>query len=152
MIIRKARKSDVRKISLMRRKTIRAINSKIYPKKIIEILIEKNSTKNILQKMKERMIFCAFENDILLGTIDFEGNKIGGLYVNPKYLKKGIGKKLLDYLETYSKKKGVKRLMLYSTLTAEKFYIKQGYKLKKNEIGWENICPVRVPVMEKKLR
>jgi len=151
MKIRKATKKDARKISLMRRETLKKINSKDYPKKIIDILYKKNSVKDILIKMRERTMFCATEKDKILGTIDLEGNKIGGLYVNPKYIGKGLGKKLLRYLEDYTKKKGLRKLMLYSTLTAEGFYKKQGYKLKKNEIGWKDICPVRVPVMEKTL-
>ncbi len=151
MKIRKARPEDARKISILRRKTLRKINSKSYPKKIVEILIQKNSGKDIKEKIQKREMFCAIENGRITGTIDLEGNKIGGLYVHPNFIGKGIGKNLLESIENYARKKGIKKLMLYSTLNAENFYKKYGYKLKKNEIGWKDVCPVRVPIMEKKL-
>lgn len=151
MKIRKATKEDARKISILRRKTLRKINSKSYPKKIVDILIQKNSGKDIKEKMQKRKMFCAIENEKIIGTIDLEGNKIGGLYVHPDFTGRGIGKKLLEYIENYTRKEGIKKLMLYSTLNAENFYKKYGYKLKKDEIGWKDVCPVRVPVMEKVL-
>lgn len=151
MKIRKAKPEDARKISILRRKTLRKINSNKYPLKIIDILIRKNSGKEVKEKMRKSDLFCAIENEKIIGTIDLEDNKIGGLYIHPDFIGKGIGNGLLEYIENHARKKGIKKLMLYSTLNAENFYRKQGYKLIKNETGWKDIYPVRVPVMGKKL-
>ena len=78
--------------------------------------------------MKQRDMFCLVDKDKILGVIDLEGNKIGGLFVRYNYLGNGLGKKLLTFMEDYAKKKNIKKVILYSTEYAYKFYLKQGYK------------------------
>ena len=81
MKIRKAKKEDARKIHLLRKKTFEKINSKDYSKEIIEVLNKKNSPKAIIEKMQKREMFCLTEKNKILGTIDLEGNKVGGLFI-----------------------------------------------------------------------
>jgi hypothetical protein len=58
MEIRKATKKDARKISVLRRKTLREINKNDYPEVFLHVLIEGNSTKGIISKMTDRDVFC----------------------------------------------------------------------------------------------
>jgi len=58
MIIRKATKKDAKKISLLRRKTLREINKNDYPKVFLQFLINENSTGGVIKKMLDRDIFC----------------------------------------------------------------------------------------------
>ncbi len=41
-------------------------------------------------------MFCITENNKILGIIDLEKNKIGGLFVKYNYINKGIGKKIIN--------------------------------------------------------
>lgn len=132
MIIRKARKKDARKISILRRKTIRELNKNDYPKVFLQFLINENSTKGIIKKMKKRDMFCAWEGDILLGTVDLTGDKIGGLFIKSSAIGKGIGTKLMDFIENYARSKNIRQVRLYSTKFAFNFYKKRGYKLAKS--------------------
>jgi GNAT superfamily N-acetyltransferase len=129
MIIQRAKLKDARKISILRRKTIKEINKKDYPKIFLNFLIKNNSAKEIANKMKNREMFCACGGGALLGTIDLQGNKIGGLYVKNSEIGKGIGGKLMDFIENYAVNKNIKQVRLYSTKYAVGFYKKRGYSL-----------------------
>ena len=152
--IRKAKKEDVRKISLLRRKTINKINSKYYPENMIKILVEKNNLKNTFVRIKEEEIFCLLKNKELLGTISFKKNKISGLYIKPKNIGKGYGKMLMKFIEKYAKEKRIKKLILYPTKNAEKFYLKLGYKKSGKISRWDigNNKKLNIPEMYKKLK
>ena len=52
----------------------------------------------------------------------------GGLYIHKDNLRKGVGKKLLEKLEKDAYKNGVRTIKCNSTITAHKFYKKNGYK------------------------
>ena len=129
MRIRRARPEDARKISLLRRKTLKERNKNDYPKVFLQFLINENSTRGIINKMRDRDMFCAWEDNTLLGTIDFGGNKIGGLFIKSSEIGKGIGTKLMDFIENYALSKKIKQVRLYSTKFAVNFYKKRGYHL-----------------------
>lgn len=129
MMIRKARPKDAKKISLLRRKTLKERNKNDYPKIFVDFLINNNSPKEINNKMKTRDIFCAWEGNTLVGTADLGGDKIGGLFIKSSEIGKGIGTKLMDFIENYALSKKIKRVRLYSTKFAFNFYKKRGYSL-----------------------
>ncbi len=157
MKIRKAKPSDAKEISRLRIKTLTEVNIRTnpdyYSKKQVKDLIEQNTPKRISKKMKERDMFCITDKSKILGVIDLKKNEIGGLFVRGDYIKQGIGRKLIKFIEDYAKKKGIKKTVLYSSIYAENFYKRLGYKLihkkrvdKKNEGGYIEIK------MEKKLK
>ena len=81
--IRKATKKDARKISLLRRRTLRKINKNDYPKVFLQFLINENSTQVVVDKIMDRDVFCMWDGDVLLGTVELKGNKILGV-IDPK--------------------------------------------------------------------
>lgn len=129
MIIKRARSKDAKKISLLRRKTLKERNKNDYPKVFVDFLIKNNSSKEIINKMKTRDMFCAWDGSNLVGTVDLDGNKIGGVFVKSSEIGKGIGTKLMDFIESYAISKKIKQVRLYSTKFAFDFYKKRGYSL-----------------------
>jgi predicted N-acetyltransferase YhbS len=152
MKILKAKPAEARKISLLRRKTLREINKNDYPPIFLKTLIENNSVKGVIKKMKKGNMFCAWEGDILIGTVEWEDNKVKGLYVKKSEIGKGIGAKLMDFIEDYIKSKGINKIRLYSTKYAFKFYKKRGYKLVKSGYWRMGKSKVRNRIMEKELK
>jgi putative acetyltransferase len=63
------------------------------------------------------------------GVIVPKENEVRAIYVSPQVKRKGIGSALLRKLEELAKEKGIKKLRLESSVTAEKFYQKNGYKV-----------------------
>jgi uncharacterized protein len=96
---------------------------------------EKEIIKYTKLTLKKGKIFGAIKGEKLVGCIGIflnKNRKIGQiklLLVYPKYQKKEIGKKLIDYVERYSDKK-VKKLQLevLKDNKAVNFYEKLGYK------------------------
>lgn len=151
MEIRKATKKDARKISILRRKTLREINKNDYPRVFLQSLIDENSTSGIIDKMANRDMFCIWEDDILLGTIELKENKILGMFTKSSEIGKGIGTKLMDFIETYARSKKIKQVRLYSTKFALSFYKKRGYHLIPSGYWVIGKSRVKDKVMMKKL-
>jgi predicted N-acetyltransferase YhbS len=152
--VRKAKPGDARRIALLRKRTFEKVNRKNYTKEQIDSINKLNPPSRILEKMKKRTMFCLVdENDKLLGVVGLEGNRIGGLFVKHNYIGKGFGKKLLDFIEDYAKKKGHKKVILYSSVYAEPFYQKQGFKkIYKRKSKASSKLPIPEIKMEKILR
>jgi len=153
--VRKAKKRDIQKISLLKKEAITKINSKDYSKKVINILLEKDNAKEISKKIKEGSIFCLFKNNLLIGTISLSDNRIHGLAIRPSQVNKGYGRYLINFIESYAKKNNIKKLIIYPSLTARRFYEKLGYKKSGQTSIWkfkENILELNVPKMEKTLK
>ena len=151
MIIKKARKKDARKISILRRKTLREKNKNDYPKVFIQFLINENSTQGIINKMRDREMFCAWEGNTLFGTVDLGGNKIGGLFIKSSEIGKGIGTQLMDFIENYARSKRIKQVRLYSTKFALRFYKKKGYHLRPSGYWVLGKSRVKDRIMKKRL-
>jgi len=152
--IRKAKIEDAKKISLLKRKTLREINFKDYSKKTINVLIEKNNTKNILKKIKESEIFCLIDSKEIIGTIAIDDNIVHGFFIKYNSIGKGYGKILMNFIENYARKKYMNKLIVYPTITAQKFYEKIGYKKTGETSTWKfdnKVLEENVPIMEKKL-
>lgn len=134
MEIRKAKEKDTERISYLINKSIDNILDKSYTKEQIAIWKKINTPSTIQANLSERIIFCGFENDKLVGTIGLKANEIVGLYISYSKTNKGIGGKLLRYVEDYAKEIGLKELKITSIPSAESFYLRKGYKVKKQVI------------------
>jgi N-acetylglutamate synthase-like GNAT family acetyltransferase len=154
MKIRKATSKDALKISNLKRETFEKINSKDYPKSFVKAWIKKQSQSHMLEHIKNDNIFCLIEGKKLIGTVGLYNKEIiGCLYVKYNQIGKGYGRKLMIFIENYSKKKGLKVAGLYPTITAIKFYEKLGYKKTKEYTNWEiGDSKFKVYKMEKKIK
>jgi predicted GNAT family N-acyltransferase len=54
--------------------------------------------------------------------------KIGRMAVLPEYRGRGIGREILRFLMDTARARGFRRAVLHAQLTAEGFYLKQGYQ------------------------
>jgi len=134
MEIRKATEKDVNRISYLVRKSTDK-NPNNYSKEQIKAWKKYNTPSKIKDQLNQRIVFCAFEKNKLIGTIALKDDYILGFYVCYTQIKKGIGTKLLTFIETYALKKNVKKLYLTSTPSALSFYKKNDYILTKNVIS-----------------
>ena len=97
-------------------------------------------------------MFCAWQGDNLLGTIDLSGNKIGGLFIKSSAIGKGIGTQLMDFIENYARSKKIKQVRLYSTKFAFNFYKKRGYRYVPSGYWIIGKSRVKDKVMRKEIR
>ena len=155
MRTRRAKIEDARDISKIQCDTIKYMDSKDYNSKQIKAWLKINRTDEVKNKIKNKKkdIFVIINKNRIVGVGSLNINKkeLGSLYVNYKIHRKGIGSKLLNYVEKYAKKKGIKNLRLFSTITAFDFYKNKGYK--KIRKSYHIISKVKIPciLMSKKL-
>ncbi len=152
MRIRKFRKSDANEVAKLIIKNDLEVAMKFYPKKVVIARLKEISPAKILKKSLKRICFVAEEKNKIIGYISLQDNEIKKCFVLPKYHKKGIGRKLVCKIEKIVKKKGIKKLILYSNFYTEKFYKKCGFKRLK--IIWEKVGDLKYKqiYMEKRIK
>jgi len=79
--------------------------------------------------MSKYDLFVYEEDNQILGMGAIDGNRIKKVYVDTKLHGKGIGKRILEFLESHAKAKGIKELVLCAYENSKGFYEKQGYKI-----------------------
>jgi len=130
METRKAIRSDAVGMWAVRTAAIRAIEEKYYSK---EEMLKWSPDKMppSFEDMTEKYDWLVIEVDdsiVATGALDSEKKSIEAMFVMPDYQKKGFAKKILSDLEIIAKEKCFQILTLESTLAAELFYAKQGYR------------------------
>ena len=83
----------------------------------------------------EKHFYVATDNNQVTGTgmINIEIGKIDAIFVHPNHMRKGTGKKIVNFLESIALQHGLKTLNLESTLNAAAFYRACGFE--GNEVG-----------------
>lgn len=108
--------------------------------KDIPSILELLDTFNLLKDGVENHInhFFISKNDNIIGCVGLEIYKECGLLrslaVNTNYQKKGIGKALVEQIQTYAKNHNIKEIYVL-TLTAESFFLSRGF----NKISRDNV-------------
>ncbi|HAU3626770.1 TPA: GNAT family N-acetyltransferase [Legionella pneumophila] len=146
-LIRKAEPSDAEAISHLIIQTLTEVNSKDYSNVIIKRVIENFSPDQITKLMTQRQVFVITELDCIIGTASLEENVIRSVFVLPGKQGKNIGFLLMCYLEKIAREQNIQSLTVPSSVTAEGFYRKLGYKALRNEYYGEE----RTIIMEKHL-
>ncbi|HCU6011421.1 TPA: GNAT family N-acetyltransferase [Legionella pneumophila] len=145
IFIRAANFDDAEDISKLIIKTLQESNVKDYSTKIIEEVIESFSPTKITSRMAQRQIFIAIEQNQIIGTASLEDNMVRSVFVLPSKQMKKIGLQLMNHLENIAKEQNIQHLTVPSSITAEAFYRKLGYKT----IGEEYYGEERTIIMEK---
>jgi len=151
MIVRKFSKEDARKASYLLRKVQREYMIQYYPKRIVEDFYKRNSPAQVIKKAETRDTFVAVEGKRILGINALDGNEIRQYYVNPRYHKKGVGKALMRNIEKIAQRKHIRKLIVKSSINAEGFYKKMGFKRIRKIFDVRGKLRIPEILMEKKL-
>ena len=143
--IRRATFADVDAISHVIIQTVREINSKDYSAAVIDEVTGNFTPSRIIEKMKIRQVFVATQQKEIIGTASLENNMVRSVFVLPDRQRNNIGLMLMNCLEKIAKKQNIHCLTVSSSIAAENFYLKIGYKSLRNEYYGEE----RTIIMEK---
>ena len=78
--------------------------------------------------ISEKPIWVAQLNEVIVGWIALEGNRVIGLYVDPSHICRGFGSRLLGTAEGELGASGAGEVILESSWNAEAFYLQRGYE------------------------
>jgi N-acetylglutamate synthase-like GNAT family acetyltransferase len=152
MKIRKFKNDDAEEVCKIIERCDKEIASKDYPEKIISWWVGKLTPEYIINKSKGRVCYVALLNKKIIGYISLDGNEIKKLHVNPDYHRKGAGKRLIQEIESFAVKNNLDNLVVESSIHAEKFYEKCGFKKLKINYCEYNGEKFKLILMEKKLK
>ncbi|MCR5703161.1 MAG: GNAT family N-acetyltransferase [Eubacterium sp.] len=126
-MITKAELKHVDIVHSIVKETITEIYMKYYPQEVVRfflILHSRSSVKKDIEDGKTFIISCDGE---IVGTGTVDGNRIGRIFVLPQYEGRGLGSKLIDFLEMEVLKE-YGSVVLDSMLPAADFYRKRNYE------------------------
>ncbi len=157
MIFRTLQKNDVLEVRKLALKAWKFAYKDIYKEKTILKSVSKyysdeNFARNFEQIKKGNSKFIlVIESKKIIGYAHVCKNKrrweVIRIYVNPKFIRKGIGTKLLQKVEVFLRKKNVKSYTIYPHVKnkiAVNFYKKYGFvRYPKLDEGWNSPCYVK---------
>jgi N-acetylglutamate synthase-like GNAT family acetyltransferase len=145
--IRPALEDDADEISAVILRTLRETNAKDYAREIIERVEHSFSPSAVLQLIGKRTVFVATIGSRVVGTASLDGSVVRTVFVAPDVQARGIGKLLMAEIERTARERNIPRLAVPSSLTAETFYVRLGFRaVRDNYYGDE-----RTIIMERSL-
>ncbi|SEW31940.1 GNAT family N-acetyltransferase [[Clostridium] fimetarium] len=139
MVIRRFVEEDADETAQVIAKTLRISNSPDYPAENIEANISSHSPDVLKERAKDANMYvvCDNENVVGCGSITgYWGSKTESIlltiFVLPEYQNKGVGRKIIETLESDEFFLRAKRVEIPASITACEFYKKMGYTYKNN--------------------
>jgi predicted N-acetyltransferase YhbS len=137
LTIREARSSDAKAISQVIVAAVRLSNGQDYPASVIESVMAHFTPERVIELLEQRLVFVALLGNEIVGTGALDGNAVRSLFVTPQQQRKGIGQALMIRVEKAALERGVEALLVPSSLTAERFYARLGYRLLREQLHGE---------------
>jgi GNAT superfamily N-acetyltransferase len=125
-MITKAIPQDIAIIQDIVYKTINSIYPDYYPTEVVDFFVNHHSEENILVDLNKGNVFLLSIDGMYVGTGTKNDDCICRVFVLPEYQGKGLGSKMMDFLEEQI---GLDSEVAYldSSLPAFNLYIKRGY-------------------------
>jgi N-acetylglutamate synthase-like GNAT family acetyltransferase len=126
--IRRATAEDAKAVYEIVLRAVRETNARDYPTSVIDRLALALPEK-VASKLDECQAYVAAVDGRVVGTGSLNGQEVGSVFVHPEYQGHGIGAKLMDAIESGATIQTGITLTLQSSITAQAFYAKRGFKV-----------------------
>ncbi|NUS20776.1 MAG: GNAT family N-acetyltransferase [Mesorhizobium sp.] len=126
--IRRATAGDAEAVSRVIVAALRQTNAKDYAADIIARVEQNFSPSAMLRFFKNRQVLVAAMDDRIVGTASLDGTTVRSVFVEPQLQGVGVGKRLMAAIEQAARANGVRLLTVPSSVTAEPFYSKLGFR------------------------
>lgn len=148
LLVRRFNSADAEDVSNLIIKALNTINRKDYSAQVIQNLTEAYSPDNILKKSNCQLMYVAAVDDQIRGTVSLKDDVIVGLFVDPIFMRQGIGRYLANHIEAVAQQHGIRKIRSRSSVTAFDFYRCCGYHFVRDDNSQQYGL---VKIMEKKL-
>lgn len=128
-VIRKATRADADAAWRIRRAAVMSQCINAYPLNQLDEWTGGATSKTFADAVEERFLVATVDDRVVgTGMIDVTTGKIDAIFVDPAYMKRGIGAGMMAHLETLARAQGCTKLRLDSTLNAAPFYRTLGFE------------------------
>ncbi len=128
LAIRSAQSSDVDALLAIRYEAILTLANEKYGWEAAKEWAQGGTVMRVQRAIAEDQIFVAIVNETPAGWVQFTGNEVQALYVQPAQAQQGIGSALLTYAEEKICVAGYRTITLDASWNAEEFYMRRGYQ------------------------
>ena len=132
--VRKFVNSDADEVSALIIKTLRTTNIKDYSEEFIENDVKRFTPEDIIQRASWTHFYVICDGDIIVGCGAIgsywgkeDESSLFNIFVLPEYQGKGVGRKIIETLESDEYFLRAKRVEIPASITACDFYRKFGY-------------------------
>jgi GNAT superfamily N-acetyltransferase len=126
--VRAACAADAEEISGVILRALRETNADDYSPDVIARIEQSFSPAAMANLMSQRKVFVATIRQRIVGTASLDGKVVRTVFVTPEMQGRGVGKLLMAAIERAAREDGVEVLAVPSSVTAEQFYLKLGFK------------------------
>jgi N-acetylglutamate synthase-like GNAT family acetyltransferase len=126
--IRRATAADAETVYEIVLRALRETNARDYPASVIDRLVL-TLPEGVASKLEEWEAYVAVVDGRIVGTASLNGKTVRAVFVHPDYQGRSIGTKLMDVLENAANVQSVNTLSVQSSITAQPFYAKRGFKV-----------------------
>lgn len=130
MIIRKLKPQDAQAVSDLICKVFNEFVAAGWTEKAIHDVLLEQSPEKIIERSKDRDQYIALSPDNkIVGVVEGKNNsRVTRLFVKTGYQRQGIATELMKTIENVFVGRGSEKIIIHSSLHAQKFYEKMGYK------------------------
>jgi GNAT superfamily N-acetyltransferase len=134
--VRRATAADAETVHDVVLRAVLETNARDYPRSIIERLAS-SLPKRIASNLGQSHAFGATVDGQIVGTGSLDGQTVSSVFVHPTYQGQGIGARLMDAIEGAAHNQHGSALTLQSSITAQAFYEKRGFKVVRESLYGE---------------
>ncbi|OOL36253.1 GNAT family N-acetyltransferase [Pseudomonas sp. FSL W5-0299] len=145
--IRPATAADASAISQVIIQSLRQSNALDYPPDIIEQVEKSFSTESIRTLLTQRQVFVAMIDSHIVATASLDRDVVRSVFVDPTQQGRGLGRQLMATIESIAAEAKIEVLRVPSSITAEAFYFKLGFRKVRDEFHEAE----RTVIMERRL-
>ncbi|QKG65628.1 GNAT family N-acetyltransferase [Pseudomonas sp. B14-6] len=145
--IRPATAADASAISQVIIQSLRQSNALDYSPDIIEQVEKSFSTESIRTLLTQRQVFVAMIDSHIVATASLDRDVVRSVFVDPTQQGRGLGRQLMATIESIAAEAKIEVLRVPSSITAEAFYFKLGFRKVRDEFHGAE----RTIIMERRL-
>ncbi|MHC8343650.1 GNAT family N-acetyltransferase [Pseudomonas sp. RT6P73] len=131
--IRAATAADVDAISQVIIQSLRQSNALDYPPEVIAQVEKSFSTESIHALLSQRQVFVATIDSHVVATASLDHDVVRSVFVDPEHQRAGLGRHLMATIETLATEAKIEVLRVPSSITAEAFYSRLGFRKVRDE-------------------
>ena len=126
--IRLATTEDAAAISDLILSALHEVNIRDYGPDLIADQSKNWTVDGVVAKMENRITYVAIDDNDIVGTAGFDGQQARTVFVRPDRHNLGVGSLLMQAVEALAIERGLDQLSLLSSITAQGFYQRLGYR------------------------
>lgn len=148
--IRAFRSEDGSALAAIVQRCLREVNSRDYPAAVIDKMCAHFTAERFVELAESRSIYVADDGQIV-GTVSRDGNKVFTMFIDPDAHSQGIGRSLMEHIETLAASDGFDYMETGASITAHGFYLRLGYtdvRTSETDFGFNYILRKPLPPVE----